>query len=161
MLSALDHGTELSEEEISSMTWEQKVKLIKKDPLTWSLYFDHRVQKFIKVVLKSSHDFLGKITEYFYRLGFQQSGFPHIHIIVWVENAPNYNSRTNEEITTYADKYLKCCSDEAPLHDLIQLQIHKHSRTCRKKAYRVCRFGYPLPPLNRTIRTARYWCWKI
>ena len=28
MLSALNHGTDLSEEEISSMTWEQKVKLI-------------------------------------------------------------------------------------------------------------------------------------
>ena len=72
-------------------------------------------------------------------------------MIVWVENAPKYNSCTNEEITTYVDKYLKCCSDEAHLHDLIQLQIHKHSRTCRKKADRICRFGYPLPPLNRTI----------
>ena len=72
-------------------------------------------------------------------------------MIVLVENAPKYNNSTNEEITTYADKYLKCCSDEAHLHDLIQLQIHKQSRTCRKKANRICRFGYPLPPLNRTI----------
>ena len=66
MLSALNHGTELSEEEISSMTWEQKVKFIQKDPVTCSRYFDHRVQQFIEVVLKSSHDFLGKITDYFY-----------------------------------------------------------------------------------------------
>ena len=151
MLSALNHGTELSEDEIITMTWEQKVKLIQKDPVTCSGYFDHRVQQFIKVVLKSSHDFLGKITDYFYRVEFQQRGSPHIHMIVWVENAPKYNSSTNEEITTYVDKYLKCCSDEAHLHDLIQLQIHKHSRTCRKKADRICRFGYPLPPLNRTI----------
>ena len=151
MLSALNYGIELSEEEISSMTWEQKIKLIQKDPVTCSRYFDHRVQQFIKVVLKSSHDFLGKITDYFNRVEFQQRGSPHIHMIVWVENAPKYNSSTNEEITTYVDKYLKCCSDEAYLHDLIQLQLHKHSRTCRKKADRICRFGYPLPPLNRTI----------
>ena len=151
MLSALNCGFELPEEEISSMTWEQKIKLIQKDPVTCSRYFDHRVQQFIKVVLKSSHGFLGKITDYFYRVEFQQRGSPHIHMIVWVENAPKYNSSTNEEITTYVDKYLKCCSDEAHLHDLIQLQIHKHSRTCRKKADRICRFGYPLPPLNRTI----------
>ena len=151
MLLAPNHGTELSEEEISSMTWEQNVKLIQKDPVTCSGYFDHGVQQFIKVILKSSHDFLGKITDYFYRVEFQQRGSPHIHMIVWVENAPKYNSSTNEEITTYVDKYLKCSSDEAHLHDLIQLQIHKHTRTCRRKADRICRFGDPLPPLNRTI----------
>lgn len=46
---------------------------------------------------------------------------------------------------------MKCSSDGTLFSDLIQLQIHRHSRTCQKKADRICRFGYPLPPLNRTL----------
>lgn len=99
MLSALNNGTELNEEEIRKITWEQKVKLIQKDPVTCTRYFDHRVQQFIKVVLKSSYDCLGKITDYFYRVEFQQRGSPHIHMLVWIENAPKYNNSSNEEIT--------------------------------------------------------------
>ena len=33
----------------------------------------------------------------------------------------------------------------------MNLQTHKHSRTCRKKGKPVCRFGFPLPPLPRTM----------
>jgi len=31
------------------------------------------------------------------------------------------------------------------------LQTHKHSKTCRKKGHPVCRFGFPLPPLRKTV----------
>ena len=34
---------------------------------------------------------------------------------------------------------------------LIELQVHKHSRTCRKKEDKICRFGFPLPPLPKTM----------
>jgi hypothetical protein len=35
--------------------------------------------------------------------------------------------------------------------DLINLQTHKHSKTCRKKDHPVYRFGFPLPPLRKTV----------
>ena len=126
------------------MTWEQKVKLIQKDPLTCSRYFDHRVQQFIKIVLKGPHDCLGHITYYFYKVEFQQRGSPHIHMLMWVKDAPKYNSHSKTEITEFVDSYLKCTSDDAKLQDFIPLQLHKHSRTCHKKEDKICRFGYPL-----------------
>ena len=62
---------------------------------------------------------------------------------VWIENAPKFNKHTNEEIAAYVDKYLQCSNSEDEIKHLTDLQVHKHSRTCR--------FGYSLPPLQRTV----------
>ncbi|XP_060603693.1 uncharacterized protein LOC132756597 [Ruditapes philippinarum] len=125
--------------------------MIQSDPVTCSRFFDHRVQNFINTVLKSDHKPLGKVTDYFYRVEFQQRGSPHIHMIVWVENAPKLNVDSNEEIAAYVDQYLKCSINNEFVGALVDIQIHKHSRTCRKKQDRICRFGYPLPPLQKTM----------
>ena len=101
--------------------------------------------------MKSPHDFLGHLADYFYRVEFQQRGSPHIHMLIWVKDAPKYNSNSVKEITDFVDTYLKCSSDTAKLHDFIQMQLHKHSRTCHKKEDKICRFGYPLPPLKNTM----------
>ena len=37
------------------------------------------------------------------------------------------------------------------MKDLIELQVHKHSRTCKKKEDKICRFAFPLPPLPKTM----------
>ena len=79
MLSSLNQRFEYSEYEIQNLTWEQEIKLVQKDPVTCSRYFHHRAQQFIKIVLKISHGCLGKVTDYFYRVEFQQRGSPHSH----------------------------------------------------------------------------------
>ena len=71
MLARLNNDVNLTDEQIKDLTWEQKIKLIQKDPVTCSRYFDHRVQQFIKLVLKSHHNPLGEVTDYFYRVEFQ------------------------------------------------------------------------------------------
>ena len=47
MLAKLSDGIEYSEKEIDKMTWQKKTKLVQKDPVTCSRYFDHRVQEFL------------------------------------------------------------------------------------------------------------------
>ena len=61
------------------MDWNQKSKLVQKDPVTCSRYFDNRVQQFIKIILKSEHNPIGKVTEYFYRVEFQQRVTSHTY----------------------------------------------------------------------------------
>lgn len=100
--------------------------------------------------MKSEHNPIGKVTEYFYRVEFQQRGSPHIHILLWVDNAPCYNVDANEEIVKYVDKHVSSSSD-SEFKDLLSLQMHKHSKTCRKKGHPICRFGFPLPPLPRAM----------
>ena len=42
MLAKLNDGIEYSEKEIEGLTWQEKTKLVQKDPVTCSKYFDHR-----------------------------------------------------------------------------------------------------------------------
>ena len=83
MIAKLTNNTDYTDDEINELNWEQKTKLIHKDPVTCSRYFNHRVQQFIKLVLKSMHNPLGIITDYFYGVEFQQRGSTHIHLIAW------------------------------------------------------------------------------
>ena len=151
MLAKLNDGNEYSEKELEDLTWQEKTKLVQKDPVTCSRYFDHRVQEFINTVLKSSCEPIGKVLDYFYRVEFQQRGSPHIHMLVWIENSPTLETNSEEEIVQFVDQYLTCNTDNENTANLVGLQSHKHSRTCRKKGKPICRFGFPLPPLPRTM----------
>ena len=151
MLAELNDQIDYSEQELENLSWQEKTKLVQKDPVTCSRYFDHRVQEFLNTVLKSSCEPIGKLLDYFYRVEFQQRGSPHIHMLVWIENAPTLETNSEKEIVQFVDKYLTCNTDNEKTANLVGLQSHKHSRTCRKKGKPICRFGFPLPPLPRTL----------
>ena len=72
-------------------------------------------------------------------------------MLVWIENTPTLEKNSEEEIVQFVDQYLTCSADNKETANLVYLQTHKHSRTCRKKGKQVCRFGFPLPPLPRTM----------
>ncbi|XP_061178430.1 uncharacterized protein LOC133187077 [Saccostrea echinata] len=148
-LGVLNDGKEYTDEEINSMTWFEKSKLVQKDPITCSRYFDHRFRMFMNSVLRSDHHPIGIVKDFFYRTEFQQRGSPHIHMIVWIQNAPKYHENNEQEIVTYVDSYLKCEKNEDNV--LTDLQVHKHSQTCKTRGKAVCRFGFPLPPLEETL----------
>ena len=151
MLAKLNDGIDYSEKELENLSWQEKTKLVQKDPVTCLRYFDHRVQEFLNTVLKSSCEPIGKLLDYFYRVEFQQRGSPHIHMLVWIENAPTLETNSEIEIVQFVDKYLTCNTDNEKTANLVGLQSHKHSRTCRKKGKPICRFRFPLPPLPRTM----------
>ena len=68
-------------------------------------------------------------------------------MLVWIENAPTLEKNSEEEIVQFVDKHITCSADDAERAHLVELQTHKHSKTCRKKRKAICRFGFPLPPL--------------
>ena len=151
MLAKLSDGIEYSEKEIDEMTWQEKTKLVQKNPVTCSRYFDHRVQEFLNTVLKIDCEPIGKVKGYFFRVDFQQHGSPHIHMSVWIENAPTLEKNSEEKIAHVVDKYLTCNADNKETANLVNLQTHKHLRTCRKKGKPICGFEFPLPPFPRTM----------
>ena len=151
MLAKLTDGIEYSEKELDAMTWQEKTKLVQKDPVTCSRYFEHRVQEFLNTILKSDCEPVGKVKDYFYRVEFPQRGSPHIHMLVWVENTPTLEKNSEPEIVQFVDRYLTCSGYNKETANLVNLQTYKHSRTYRKKGKPICRFGFPLPPLPRTM----------
>ena len=150
-VSKIESSMEYSEKELAGLTWQEKTKLVQKDPVVGSRYFDHRVHEFLNTVLKSSCEPIGKLLDYFYKVQFQQGGSPHIHMLVWIENAPTLEINSEEEVVQFVDKYLTYNIENEKTTNLVGLQSHKNSRTCRKKGKPICRFWFSLPPLPRTM----------
>lgn len=99
--------------------------------MTCSRYFHHRFQVLMQKILKSSLNPLGKIVDFFFRVEFQQRGSPHIHMLLWIENAPIYGETSTKEIETFIDRHCKCSKNEE-ISELINYQTHRHARTCKK-----------------------------
>ena len=151
ILGRLIDNKDYSNDEVKQMTWQKKSDLIQKDPVTCARNFEHMVQLFIHNFIKSSCHPIGEVDDFFYRVEFQQRGSPHIHGLFWIKNAPEYGKDCDEDIIKFVDSYVSCKADSDDLSDLVNLQRHKHSKTCKKRGHAVCRFNFPLPPMPRTM----------
>ena len=59
-------------------------------PFLASLMFNARVNAFIAFLQNSDYPPLKyKVKEVFVRIEFQRCGFPHAHLLLWVENPPD------------------------------------------------------------------------
>ena len=76
-------------------------------------------------------------------------GSPHIHMLIWIKDSPKFDDNEQEEVIKFVDKYVTCEKSKDVI-DLVGLQTHSHSRTCKKNNKPVCRFNFPLPPIEHT-----------
>ena len=117
------------------MGFEKKCQQVSSHPAACSRYFHHRIQKFFKYIIMGPHSPFGKVVDYAHRTEFEKRKSPHIHGILWVDNAPKFGISPDKEICKYIDSCISCSlavrEEEKPF---VKLQIHKHSRTCKKIA---------------------------
>ncbi|XP_071851499.1 uncharacterized protein [Apostichopus japonicus] len=142
---------DFSDTEILSMDWTEKSQLIQSDPVTCARHFDYTFRRFLNDFLYSSYHPIGEITDHFYRVEFQQRGSPHIHMLVWVKDAPLYQTASPCEVETFIDQYVTCSKPSDAILNSVSLQTHSHAKTCKKKRQGICRFGFPIPPMPRTM----------
>lgn len=143
--------------DVSNMDFREKSRLIQKDPVTCARYFNKRFQELLKSWTKTNEGPFGtyKLKDYFYRIEFQHRGSPHVHMLVWLEDAPQFDSdnpASHESVTNFIDKIVSCSSDIDGLEDLITVQRHKCTQTCskNKRNKNVCRFDAPFKPIDKT-----------
>lgn len=88
---------------------------------------------------------LAKFPTGFYQVEYQQHGSPHIHMLIWLKDAPVFGVDGDDAITAFIDNIISCQkpSNNIELRNLVNRQIHGHSHTCKKKAKRECRFNFP------------------
>ena len=120
------HDKEYTDNDILNMSWYTKSELIKSDPVTCARHFDHSFQRFLYDFLMSSYHPIGKINDYFIRVEFQQRGSPHIHMLVWIKDAPQYGENSDDEITKFTDQYVTCSNvtSDDNFADLITIFTH-------------------------------------
>ena len=136
ILGRLNESKSYTDDEVRQMSWQKKSELIQKDPVTCARNFDHMVQLFIHDFIKSSCHPIGEVVD-----------SPHIHGLFWIKNAPEYGRDCDEDIIKFVDRYVSCKADVDYLSNLVNLQRHKHSETCKKKGHATCRFNFPLMPM--------------
>ena len=75
---------------------------------------------------------LGKISDWFYRVEYQQTGSSHIHMLIWLEDAPEFGKDSDTKVTSFIDKIITYQKpiDNLELLNLVNRQVHRHSRTC-------------------------------
>ncbi|MES9883788.1 MAG: hypothetical protein ABW185_23290 [Sedimenticola sp.] len=74
-------------------------------------------------------------------------------MLAWVEDAPNFETNSEDEIQAFVDKHITCSipGDDEDLSNLLgHVQKHTHSVACRKHGKK-CRFHFPRPLVRRTI----------
>ncbi|XP_038139885.1 uncharacterized protein LOC119782800 [Cyprinodon tularosa] len=140
---------------LEELQYEDKCELLRRNPVTAARMFDFRFHVFLKEVLMSRANPIGKIVDYYYRVEFQQRGSPHCHCLFWVEGAPVLDRDTDEEVIAFIDKYVTCQlpPEDDSLYEIVSsVQQHskRHSKTCKKNKT-VCRFNFPRPPSSRTF----------
>jgi len=154
LLSQIVDNTVLTDEQVEQLSWSDKCRLISSDPITCARHFDFSIQHFITDFLKSPLSPFGQLTDYWYRIEFQHRGSPHVHCLLWIADVPQYGVDDTKTVTQYIDQIISCRRtwDDAELNSLVELQVHKHTRTCKKQFRKttVCRFGFPKYPMAKT-----------
>jgi len=152
ILGKLVDAKEYSDSELENLNWEEKSRLIQSDPVTCARHFDYQFNQFLRYFLMSNAAPLGKVADWFYRVEYQQRGSPHIHMLIWLEDAPVYGCDGDDEVTSFIVEIITCKmpNNNPELRLLVNRQIHRHSQTCRKKSKAECRFNFPQPPMNST-----------
>ncbi|PZC74948.1 hypothetical protein B5X24_HaOG206881 [Helicoverpa armigera] len=134
------------------LTFPERLELVQKHPVVIARQFTIRVNALMRL-LKHNHDCLeGPIEDYWYRVEFQNRGSPHLHMLVWCNNVPEFSTPQGIEVI---EKVVSCSlsPNDPVLRKLVEdLQIHKHTQTCKKNRQdNGCRFGFPKPASDNTV----------
>ena len=142
---------------IEELDWNDKCMILKSNPVTVARIFDRRFHMFLKEVIMSEANPIGKVKDYFYRVEFQMRGSPHTHCLFWIEDAPTLSDNDDDKVVQFIDRYVSCKlpakEDDEELNEIIsnvQMHSRRHSKSCKKKGTE-CRFNFPRPPSERTF----------
>ncbi|PIK42671.1 hypothetical protein BSL78_20468 [Apostichopus japonicus] len=116
-----------TDEELLNMNWNDKSNLIKSDPVTCARHFDYMFRRFLNDFMDRSYHPIGEIIDHFYRVEFQQRGSPHIHMLVWVKDAPLYGNAAATDIVSFIDQYVTCNKPPDTVNQTVNLQSHSHA----------------------------------
>ncbi|KAJ8378741.1 hypothetical protein AAFF_G00236610 [Aldrovandia affinis] len=152
------------EGDFSGLDWNVKCEILRSNPVTVMRMFEKRVDALMTDLILSPAQPIGPVEDYLFRVEFQARGSPHIHMVVWIEDAPGVQDPEDcPDVIEFIDRYITCqMPDEKAdpeLHKIVsEVQIHSqnHSKTCRKGNVS-WRFGFPRLPMDKTIIACAPW----
>ena len=135
---------------VTEIPYFKKAQLLHDYPAIAARHFDRRFKKLLKYLELDNKVLGGKVVDSWWRTEFQNRGSPHIHMLLWVENIPLFNT---DEGKNLIDDCISCSinTGDNELDEIIKrVQIHKCTHTCFKKNKEHCRFNYPMSTSTET-----------
>ena len=147
------HKLALSSDELETLGYDEKWRLLNLNPVITARHFQYRVEAFFKEILLSQLEPLGRIIYYAIRIEFQHRGAPHAHCLLWTSNAIKLTS-TKDLYVDFINKHIQAflpeaSEDEELFHLVDTYQRHLHSRTCKKYKNFPCRFHFGIFSLKK------------
>ena len=102
----LNEGDILTDDDIHSMNYFDKTKILNNNPILIARHFQYRVGVFFKEIVSDGP--LGKIKHYAISVEFQARGSPHIHSLVWFIGAPILSTTSEDAYAAFIDNIIKC-----------------------------------------------------
>ncbi|KAL5271400.1 hypothetical protein ACHWQZ_G001890 [Mnemiopsis leidyi] len=139
-------------------------ELMAKDPVLTSTFINQRFDALFDFIIDAKP--LGEVYSYFIRHEYQSRGTVHFHTLLWIKDAPLMGKSSDEEISSFIQKYVSCRLpdqlEEPVLYDIVtKYQSHSCRSYCLRKfknrKFRnakkevACRFGFPRPSSKRFV----------
>ncbi|XP_055680639.1 uncharacterized protein LOC129788528 [Lutzomyia longipalpis] len=158
---AKQSGKKLSPTESMNLEKADRTLMIQNDPVSCVRYFSNKSKNLMKMLTIDPNEKPGKcgpfgdnfVIDYFERVEFQMRGSPHMHILLWCKDIPDFdqnNPESVEKTIKFIDKIATCKYKDPKKFPLIKRQMHRHSETCYKGKRKRCRFNIPIPPMDKT-----------
>ncbi|KAJ8386981.1 hypothetical protein AAFF_G00161580 [Aldrovandia affinis] len=93
------------EGDFSGLDWNEKCEILQSNPVTVMRMFEKRVD----ALMTDLHSSLFPVLDYLFRVEFQARGSPHIHKVVWIEDAPEVEDPEDcPHVIKFFDRYITC-----------------------------------------------------
>ena len=73
--------------------------------------FDQRFRALFNDIIRGQNRPLGEVVDFFTQVDFQHRDSPHIHGLLWIKEAQEYDSTkpdTLQQVVTFVDKHVTC-----------------------------------------------------
>lgn len=143
-------------EEIKStlkiFSYEKKSDLLNRHPVQAARHFNHRINNFITLLRKCGKEIFGhEVDDFSYRIEFQNRGSAHLHMLLWLKDAPTNYSSVEGKILIDSNMSCRIPEDDEELKSLVlKYQQHKHTKTCFPRT-QFCRFDFLRKVSKETI----------
>lgn len=96
----------MTEVNFEGLSWPEKTDILRSNPVTPMRMFDKRVEALFRDLILSPAQVLGRVTDFFLRVEFQNRGSPNIHCLLWVEGAPVFDEDDDQKVCNFVSKYI-------------------------------------------------------
>ncbi|XP_054016840.1 uncharacterized protein LOC128897145 isoform X1 [Hylaeus anthracinus] len=109
MLKAFLISEGRSSEEAGNITFTDRLKLVQRYPVVVARQFTVRVNALMQYI-KGTQCLGGVVIDYWHRIEFQNRGSPHLHLLIWCANIPDF---LNNEGVNVIENVVLCSIETA------------------------------------------------